>query len=164
MAQAAKQKDFLLNEGDKAPAFTMPADNGEAISLADYKGKSNVVLYFYPKDDTPGCTIEAKDFRDLQDKFTKAGTVVIGVSKDSIKKHCKFRDKYELNFLLASDEEAGVCESYGVWVEKSMYGKKYMGIQRATFLIDKLGVIQRVWPKVKIEGHAQEVLDAATAL
>ncbi|PZP85388.1 MAG: thioredoxin-dependent thiol peroxidase [Azospirillum brasilense] len=160
---AAPAATSTVSVGDKAPAFSLPADSGEVISLSSLKGK-NVVLYFYPKDDTSGCTIEAKDFRDLADAFGKANTVVLGVSKDSLKSHCKFRDKYELNFNLLSDEEGKACEAYGTWVEKSMYGKKYMGIQRATFLIDAAGKIAQIWPKVSVTGHAAEVLKHAQAL
>lgn len=165
MASAAeKLMPTSLSEGKKAPDFTMPADSGSDISLAQFKGEQNVVLYFYPKDDTPGCTIEAKDFRDLAKDFAFEDTIIIGVSKDDIKSHCKFRDKYELSFTLASDTDGKVCEAYGVWTEKSMYGKKYMGIQRATFLIDKEGTLARIWPKVSVTGHAKEVLEAAKGL
>ena len=157
---AKKSASSALTVGDAAPDFSMPADNGETVSLAQFKGKKNVVLYFYPKDDTPGCTIEAKEFRDANAQFEKANTVVIGVSKDDIKSHCKFRDKFQLSFLLASDAESDVCERYGVWVEKNMYGKKYMGIARETFLINRDGKIAAHWPKVKPEGHAAEVLAA----
>lgn len=163
-AVTAKKAVTTLAIGKPAPDFSMPADNGKTVSLADFAGKKHVVLYFYPKDDTPGCTIEAKEFRDANAAFGKAGAVVIGVSKDSISKHCKFRDKYELSFLLASDEESDVCERYGVWVEKSMYGKKYMGIARETFLISKDGTLVQHWQKVKPEGHATEVLAALKAL
>jgi peroxiredoxin Q/BCP len=155
-----KSASSTLAIGSAAPDFSMPADTGETVSLAQFKGKKNVVLYFYPKDDTPGCTIEAKEFRDANAQFEKANTVVIGVSKDDIKSHCKFRDKFQLSFLLASDAESDVCERYGVWVEKNMYGKKYMGIARETFLIGKDGTLKAHWPKVKPEGHAAEVLAA----
>lgn len=167
MAKAASKTPVpagMPDVGDKAPAFTMPADNGSDISLAQFKGKKNVVLYFYPRDDTPGCTLEAKDFRDLVKDFAFEDTIVIGVSKDDIKSHCKFRDKFELSFTLASDKETDVCERYGVWAEKSMYGKKYMGILRATFLIDMEGTIAAVWPKVSVTNHAKEVLEAAKKL
>ncbi|MDX2074559.1 MAG: thioredoxin-dependent thiol peroxidase [Alphaproteobacteria bacterium] len=160
---AAKAAAPSLNPGDKAPAFDMEASNDTRMSLSALAGK-NIVLYFYPKDDTPGCTIEAKDFRDLMKDFEKANTVIIGVSKDSVKSHDKFKEKYCLPFPLGSDEDGSVCEAYGVWVEKSMYGKKYMGIQRATFLIDGKGIIRNVWPKVSVDGHAKEVLEAARAL
>lgn len=145
-----------LNEGDKAPDFTLPTDEGE-VSLSDLKGKS-VVLYFYPKDDTPGCTVEAKDFTCLKDEFEKAGAVVVGVSKDSPKKHAKFREKYELTHALGADEDTAVMQAYGVWVEKSMYGRKYMGASRDTFLIGPDGKIQKIWRKAKVKGHAEAVL------
>lgn len=147
-----------LTAGQTAPAFDLPTDGDGRLSLEGLRGKK-VVLYFYPKDDTPGCTIEAKDFALLQPEFEKAGAVVLGISKCSVKKHDKFKEKYCLPFPLLSDD-AEVCEAYGVWVEKSMYGKKYMGINRATFLIGEDGKLLRVWPKVKIEGHAAEVLEA----
>lgn len=152
-----------LSIGDKAPNFSLPGSGGSNLSLADYAGK-NVVLYFYPKDDTPGCTTEAKDFTELSDDFASANTVVIGMSKDTAAKHDKFIAKHDLSVALASDEEGVALKAYGVWVEKKMYGKTYMGIQRATFLIDAKGVIQGVWPKVKVKGHAAEVLEAAKAL
>jgi peroxiredoxin Q/BCP len=163
-SSAAEKSAPGLKAGDKAPAFDLPATGGEGnISLASLKGK-NVVLYFYPKDDTPGCTVEAKDFRDLIKDFDKANTVIIGLSKDDIRSHEDFKEKFCLPFPLASDVDGTTCAAYGVWVEKSMYGKKYMGIERATFLIDKTGTIARVWPKVKVEGHAKDVLEAVTAL
>lgn len=149
--------------GDKAPAFSMPTDGGGSIALKDLKGKP-VVLYFYPKDDTSGCTKEAIAFTDHIKAFDKAGAVVIGVSRDSVSKHDKFKDKHGLKVTLGSDEEGKVTEAYGVWVEKSMYGRKYMGIERATFLIDAKGRIARVWRKVKVPGHAEEVLEAVKAL
>jgi peroxiredoxin Q/BCP len=152
-----------IDAGDKAPAFTLPTDGGGTVSLAKLKGKK-VILYFYPKDDTPGCTKEACSFRDNLPKFTKADAVVIGVSKDSVKRHDNFKAKYKLPFTLAADEDGTVCEAYGVWVEKSLYGRKYMGIERATFLIDEKGVVRQVWHKVKVDGHAEEVLAAAKAL
>jgi len=152
-----------LEPGDKAPAFTLPTDGGGKIKLADLKGKT-VVLYFYPKDDTSGCTAEACSFRDNMGRLTKAGAVVIGVSRDSVAKHDKFKAKYDLNFTLASDEDGKVCEAYGTWIEKSMYGRKYMGIDRATFLIDSKGVIRKIWRKVKVPGHVEEVLQAVKAL
>jgi thioredoxin-dependent peroxiredoxin len=151
-----------LNTGDTAPDFTLPTDGGGSFSLSQARGKS-VVLYFYPKDSTPGCTVEAKDFARLHDAFEKAGAVVVGASKCSVKKHDNFKTKECLPFTLVSDN-AEMTEAYGQWVEKSMYGKKYMGINRATFLIDKNGKIARIWPKVKIEGHAEEVLEAVKAL
>jgi peroxiredoxin Q/BCP len=149
--------------GKKAPAFTMPTDGGGKISLKDLKGQK-VVLYFYPKDDTPGCTKEACGFRDALPDFTKVDAVIIGVSKDTVAKHDKFKDKYDLPFTLASDEDGKVCEAYGTWVEKNMYGRKYMGIERSTFLIDEQGVLRGEWRKVKVKGHVEEVLEAAQAL
>jgi len=146
--------------GQNAPDFNLPTDTGANASLAALKGKK-VVLYFYPKDDTPGCTIEAKEFRDSISDFEKANTVIIGVSKDSLKSHGKFKEKHCLPFALASDEEGDVCERYGVWVKKQMYGKEYMGIQRATFLVDENGKFEKIWPKVSVEGHVAEVLAAA---
>lgn len=146
-----------LKIGTKAPHFDLPIDGGKRLTLNELKGK-NVVLYFYPKDDTPGCTVEAQDFARLHGEFEKARTVVLGISKCSVKKHDKFKEKYCLPFALLSDD-AETCEAYGVWKEKSMYGKKYMGIERSTFLIDAKGEIAHVWPKVKIEGHAEEVLE-----
>jgi peroxiredoxin Q/BCP len=151
------------NEGDKAPAFNLPTDGDGTVSLAKQKGK-NVVLYFYPKDDTPGCTMESKDFAQAMPKFSKLDTVIIGISKDNVKSHDKFKEKYCLPFTLASDSESTTCEDYGVWVEKSMYGKKYMGIERTTFLIDGKGIIHKVWSKVKVEGHVEEVLAAVKVL
>ncbi len=152
-----------LDVGDKAPAFSMIRDGGGTVSLADLKGKT-VVLYFYPKDDTPGCTTEAIDFTALKADFAKAGAEVIGVSRDSVAKHEKFAAKHKLGVALGADEDGTVTEAYGVWQEKSLYGRKYMGIMRATFLIDGDGVIRRIWPKVSVKGHAAEVLAAAQAL
>lgn len=157
---AAQKASVTLNVGDRAPDFNLPASGNKSVSLAQFKGKK-AVLYFYPKDDTPGCTIEAKDFRDLMKEFEHENTVIIGLSKDSVKSHDTFREKYCLPFILASDETGATCEAYGVWIEKSMYGKKYMGIERVTFLIDSQGSIAHIWPKVKVEGHAKEVLEAA---
>lgn len=142
--------------GKKVPAFKGLTADG-AITHKDLLG-SNTVLYFYPKDDTPGCTLEACAFRDNLPKFKKLNAKVYGISKDDLKKHAKFADKYELPFTLITDEDGSICESFGTWVEKSMYGKKYMGIDRATFLIDEKGVIQEVWRKVKVSGHVEEVL------
>ncbi|WP_193179375.1 thioredoxin-dependent thiol peroxidase [Nisaea sediminum] len=153
----------MADVGDKAPDFNMATDGGGTVSLADLKGKK-VVLYFYPKDDTPGCTKEACAFRDAMPDFSGVDAEIIGVSKDSAAKHDKFKAKYDLPFTLASDEDSDVCERYGVWVEKNMYGKKYMGIERATFLIDGDGKVRHVWRKVKVPGHADEVLAAAKAL
>lgn len=146
-----------LKTGSKAPDFTLPADGGSSVRLSDFKGQP-VVLYFYPKDDTSGCTKEACDFRDNLAAFKRLKMQVIGVSKDSVKKHDKFKEKYELNFPLASDEDGKVCDKYGVWVEKSMYGKKYMGIERATFLIDEHGKIAHIWRKVSVTDHVEDVL------
>ena len=148
-----------LLEGDSAPDFTLSAQDETIFSLSKLKGK-HFVLYFYPKDDTPGCTIEAKDFARLNTEFQKAGAIVLGISKDTIASHKKFFQKYCLNFPLLSDTEGTTCQSYGVWVEKSMYGKKYMGIERTTFLIDAEGRVARIWPKVKVDGHAKDVLQA----
>jgi len=152
-----------LAEGKKAPAFSMPTDGGGKVALKDLKGQ-NVVLYFYPKDDTSGCTREGIEFSEAIAKFKRAGAVVIGVSKDSVAKHDKFKDKHGLKVILGADEEGKVVEAYGVWVEKSMYGRKYMGIDRSTFLIDGAGKIRRIWRKVKVPGHVDEVLDAVKAL
>lgn len=149
--------------GDKAPNFNLPTDAGGNISLKDLKGET-VILYFYPKDDTPGCTKEACAFRDALPDFSKAKAKVIGVSKDPVKKHDKFKKKFDLTFPLASDEDGAVCEAYGAWVEKSMYGRKYMGIDRSTFLVDGKGVIRAIWRKVKVPGHVDEVLKAAQDL
>ena len=145
-----------LKIGDKAPDFTLPTDEGDEITLSSIKG-CKVVLYFYPKDNTPGCTKQACFFKDNLSNFQKLNTKVIGVSKDSIKKHENFRNKHNLNFPLASDENSDVCERYGVWKEKSMYGKKFMGIERTTFLIDENGKIEHIWNKVKVEGHIEDV-------
>ncbi len=147
-----------LNPGDRAPAFDMPTDDGR-VSLDALTGK-NVVLYFYPKDDTPGCTTEAQAFTALAEDFAKANAVVIGVSRDTAAKHGKFRKKYGLTVLLGADEDGAVTEAYGVWVEKTLYGRQYMGIERATFLIGPDGVIRHVWRKVKVAGHAEAVLAA----
>lgn len=141
-----------------APDFTLLADNGKKISLHDLRGKK-VVLYFYPKDDTPGCTKEACGFRDALPDFTKVKAEIIGISKDDLASHQKFKQKYTLPFTLLSDEDGKVCEAYGVWVEKSMYGKKYMGIDRTTFLIDEKGIVQHIWHKVNVDGHVEEVLN-----
>ena len=151
-----------LSPGDAAPDFALPADEGR-VSLAGLKGKT-VVLYFYPKDDTSGCTAEAQGFTAAADDFSKAGAVVVGVSKDSAASHAKFRAKYDLNVLLGSAKDDDMVERYGAWVEKTLYGRKYMGIDRSTYLIDKTGVIRRVWRKVKVPGHVAEVLKAAQEL
>ncbi len=151
-----------LDVGDTAPDFKMPTDGGGEVSLSGLAGKK-VVLYFYPKDDTSGCTKEAIGFRDALGDFDAAGAVVVGVSRDTVAKHDKFKAKYELNFALGSDEAGDVTEAYGVWVEKSMYGKKYMGIERATYLIGGDGKIAKVWRKVKVPGHVDAVLEAVKA-
>lgn len=149
--------------GDIAPDFTLPQDGGDPITLSALR-PAPVVLFFYPKDDTPGCTTENRDFTALGAEFQAAGAHIIGVSKDSVEKHAKFRAKHDLTTVLVSDAEGEVCESYGVWGEKKMYGKTFMGIGRATFLIDGEGKIAKAWPKVKVAGHAQEVLEAVQAL
>src|SRR5579884_3245163 len=148
-----------LNEGDPAPNISLDSDTGEHFELASLQGK-NVVLYFYPKADTPGCTKEACEFRDTSQKFTKANTVIVGVSPDPSKAQAKFKDKFDLPFTLLADTDHQAAEAYGVWKEKSMYGKKYMGIERTTFVIDPEGKIRKIFPKVKVEGHAEEVLAA----
>jgi peroxiredoxin Q/BCP len=152
----------MLESGDRAPDFDMETDTGR-VRLADLKGRK-VVLYFYPKDDTSGCTTQGIGFSEAIDDFAKAGAVVVGVSKDSAKSHGKFRAKHGLKVELGSDPDAEVIERYGVWVEKSLYGRKYMGIERATFLIDGDGVIRRVWRKVKVPGHVAQVLEAVQSL
>lgn len=152
-----------LSVGDAAPDFTLPTDGGGSVTLSNLKGKP-VVLYFYPKDATPGCTTEACDFRDLEPDFSGIDATIIGVSKDSVKKHDNFKAKQGLTFPLASDADSDVCERYGVWKEKSMYGKTFWGIERTTFLIAPDGTIAQVWPKVKVKCHAAEVLDATKAL
>lgn len=149
--------------GQTAPQFELPRDGGGTLSLTSLKGKS-VVLYFYPKDDTSGCTAEAIDFSGLKADFEKAGAVVIGISPDSAKSHAKFKSKHDLAVDLVADEERKTIEAYGVWVEKSMYGRKYMGVERSTFLIAPDGSIARIWNKVKVPGHAKEVLEAVRAL
>lgn len=148
-----------LNIGDIAPDFSGPTDSEGTISLSDFKGQ-NVVLYFYPRDDTPGCTKESCAFRDHKKDFEGLNAQIIGVSKDSVKKHDKFKAKYDLNFPLLSDENGTVCEDYGVWKEKSMYGKTFMGIERSTFLIDGEGKIAQIWRKVKVPGHVEAVAEA----
>jgi peroxiredoxin Q/BCP len=149
--------------GSKSPNFTASTDSNGSISLKDLRGKT-VILYFYPKDDTSGCTAEACDFRDNMQRLTSSGAVVLGVSPDSPKSHDKFKQKYELNFALLSDESHEICESYGVWVEKSMYGRKYMGVERSTFVINAEGVLAHEWRKVKVPGHVDEVLAAVQSL
>jgi len=152
-----------LTTGDPAHDFELPTDGGESLRLSDLKGRK-VVLYFYPKDDTSGCTQEAIEFNGLRDQFARADTVLLGMSPDSVKSHDKFKTKHGLDFALASDEDKTTLQAYGVWVEKSMYGRKYMGVERTTVLIDREGKIARIWAKVKVPGHAKEVLAAAQAL
>ena len=148
----------MIKEGDRAPDFQSTATDGTTIALKDLKGK-NVVLYFYPKDDTPGCTVEACAFRDSYKAIEKLNTVVLGVSPDNVKSHVKFTEKFQLPFPLLADEDKKICQDYGVWVEKSMYAKKYMGVVRTTFVINKDGKIAKIFEKVKPEGHNQEVID-----
>jgi peroxiredoxin Q/BCP len=149
--------------GEAAPDFAMATDGGGKVSLKALRGK-NVVLYFYPKDDTPGCTTEACNFRDSLPDFSKVKAAMIGVSRDNVASHEKFKKKFKLPFPLASDSDGKVTEAYGVWVEKSMYGRKYMGIERATFLIDAKGIVRNIWRKVKVKGHAEEVLEKVRGL
>ena len=153
----------MLREGDRVPDVELEGANGEKTSPADFKGQK-LVIYFYPKDDTSGCTREAQDFTAHAGEFEKEGTWVIGVSKDSPASHAKFTGKYDLKVRLASDADGAACEAFGTWVEKSMYGRRYMGIDRATFLIDRDGTVVRIWRKVKVPGHAEEVLAAARDL
>ncbi len=148
-----------LVEGKSAPAFSLASTDGKEISLKELAGKK-VVLYFYPKDDTPGCTQEACDFRDSLKRFQKEGAVILGVSPDPLKAHAKFKEKYELPFTLLSDESKEMLKKYGVWKEKSMYGRKYMGVERTTIVIDRAGKIKKVFPKVKVTGHSEDVLKA----
>ncbi len=157
------EHENMPKTGDSAPEITLPGGDGTVVSLSGLRGKP-VVVYFYPKDDTPGCTVEAKGFEALGEEFSKAGAEVLGISPDSPDSHCKFQKKYGLGFRLLSDREHLAAEAYGVWVEKSMYGKTYMGIQRATFVVDAAGKIAHLWPKVKPEGHAAEVLEAVRGL
>jgi peroxiredoxin Q/BCP len=154
----------MLKENQMAPDFELPTVGGKTIRLSDFRGNKVVVLYFYPKDDTPGCTKEACFFRDIRAEFEAAGAEILGVSVDSVASHEKFAEKYHLPFPLLSDENKKVVNDYGVWVEKSMYGKKYFGTERTTFVIDKEGVIRKIWPKVKVEGHVDEVLDFVKSL
>jgi peroxiredoxin Q/BCP len=153
----------MLNEGDRVPDVKLAGPEGKAISPADFKGQK-LVVYFYPKDDTSGCTAEAQAFTALAEEFEKAGTWILGVSKDDARSHAKFTGKYGLKVPLATDPDGSVCEAFGTWAEKSMYGRKYMGIERATFLVDRDGVVKRIWRKVKVPGHAEEVLEAAREL
>jgi peroxiredoxin Q/BCP len=152
-----------LTEGDPAPDFDLPTDGGGKFRLSGQNGRA-VVVYFYPKDDTSGCTKEAIDFSGRKAEFEKAGATIVGLSPDSVGDHDKFKAKHDLTIALAADEEKQAAEAYGVWVEKSMYGRKYMGVDRSTFLVDPKGNIARIWRKVKVEGHVQEVLDAAKGL
>lgn len=152
-----------VSEGDKAPAFTLTADDGSKVKLSDYAGQP-VVLYFYPRDDTPGCTREACAFRDQKKALTRSGAVVLGVSPDTVESHQKFRDKFKLNFPLLADADHRLAEKYGAWREKNMYGKKSMGVQRSTFLIGPDGVVKKVWQRVKVDGHDEQVLQAIKSL
>ncbi len=147
----------MVNEGEEAPLFTLQADDGSKVSLKDYRGKK-VVLYFYPKDGTPGCTREAIEFRDMAKEFEREGAIILGVSKDSVKSHQKFKQKHELPFTLLSDPEGKVLDLYGVWKKKSLYGRTFMGTERTTFLIDEKGTVKKVYRKVKAKGHAQVCL------
>ena len=155
--------NIKLNEGDTAPDFTAPTNGGEEVSLSQFRGQT-VVLYFYPKDNTPGCNKEACGFRDAYTEITSKNTVVLGVSADSVKKHDKFIEKFELPFKLIADEDKNICKAYGVWGEKKFMGRTFLGINRQTFLIDSDGIIQKIWPKVKVAEHAKEVLDALNSL
>ena len=148
-----------MKEGDKAPEFSLAASDGKNVSLKDFKGKAKVVLYFYPKDDTPGCTVEACGFRDSVKAIQKTDTVVLGISPDGVNSHQKFVEKFKLPFILLSDEDKKVCGAYGVWVKKSMYGREYMGVARTTFVIGKDGKIEKIYEKVKPDGHAEEILE-----
>jgi thioredoxin-dependent peroxiredoxin len=153
----------MLNERDAAPDFTSIDDHGNELSLKDFRGKK-VVLYFYPKDNTSGCTKEACNFRDNLARVKRNGAVLLGVSPDGEKSHTKFRDKFDLNFPLIVDEDKTIVSAYGVWKEKSMYGRKYMGVERTTFIINEKGKIAKIFPKVKVEGHVDEVIEALTSL
>lgn len=153
----------IITENTIAPIFSLPRDGGETVQLSDYLGKK-VVLFFYPKDDTSGCTVEAIDFTQNLAEFEKAGAIVLGMSPDPVKKHDKFIAKHELGVILVSDEEKTTLDAYNVWKEKSMYGKKYMGVERSTFLIDDKGVVQKAWRKVKVPGHVDDVLKATQDL
>jgi peroxiredoxin Q/BCP len=159
--KASPKKSTFL--GKVAPEFVLPTATGELISLKELRGK-RVVLYFYPKDDTPGCAAQAQSFRDSRLSFSRKTTVIIGISKDSIGRHSKFKKKYKLNFTLASDAESNVCETYGVWKEKNMYGHSYMGIERSTFLIDEKGIVRTEWRKVRVPGHIDEVIQVLKSL
>ena len=154
---------MAIEAGDKAPNFDLPTDGDGTFGLKDCKGRK-LVLYFYPKDDTPGCTMEAQGFRDRVKDFKRAGAVVVGVSKDSVKRHDSFKAKHGLPFALVSDADGTLCRAYGVWVKKKLYGREYFGIDRATFVIDEKGVVRKTWRKVKLKGHVDDVLDAVKAL
>ncbi|MEX0725204.1 MAG: thioredoxin-dependent thiol peroxidase [Planctomycetaceae bacterium] len=156
--------DANLKPGDRAPAFELAAFPEGKVKLSQFKGKKNVVLYFYPRDNTPGCTTEACDFRDQMTQFDKGETVILGISPDNVESHEKFIEKFSLPFTLLSDPDHAIAEKYGVWVEKNMYGKKSMGIQRSTFLIDKAGKLAAIWPKVSVKGHVQEVAEKINEL
>jgi peroxiredoxin len=153
----------VVKEGSKAPEIDLPCDNGGHFCLSDMKGET-LLVYFYPKDDTTGCTAQACSFNENLKSLERLGVAVVGISKDSVKKHDKFKAKYDLQFPLASDEDGDVCERYGVWVQKSMYGRTYMGIERTSFLIDASGKIAKIWPKVKVAGHTDDVLTAIKEL
>jgi len=152
-----------ITEGQAAPAFDLPTDGDGRVTLDGLKGKS-VILYFYPKADTPGCTTEGLDFSVLTDRFAAAGAVVIGVSRDAVKKLDRFKAKHDLRIILGSDEDGAVCEAYGTWIMKKLYGREYMGVERATFLIDGAGLVRHVWRNVKVKGHAEQVLEATRTL
>jgi len=154
----------MLTEGQKAPDFTLPATGGKTLSLSEFRGKRTAVLYFYPKDETPGCTKEACSFRDLEAEFEAAGAVILGVSTDSVASHEKFAKHHRLPFPLLSDAEKNVVSAYGVWKEKKNYGRTYFGIEHTTFVIDKEGTIRRIWPSVKVGGHVDEVLECVRGL
>lgn len=154
----------MLTEGQTAPDFTLPATGGKTISLADFKGAKSVVLYFYPKDETPGCTKEACSFRDVQSEFDAAGAAILGVSADSVASHEKFAANHHLPFPLLSDADKTVSDAYGVWKEKSMYGKTFLGVERTTFVVDREGVIRKTWRKVNVDGHIDEVLEFVRTL
>ncbi len=156
------KEDFMININSKAPSIDLITDK-DFFSLKKYKGK-NIVVFFFPKADTSGCTSEAISFSELKEDFDKLDTLIIGISKDTQQKQIKFKEKYNLSCILGSDNDGKICEKYGTWVEKSMYGKKYMGIQRSTFLIDKKGIVNFIWPKVKVPGHAKEVLEKIKSL
>lgn len=147
-----------LNIGDKAPEFTLLADNNELITLQNFRGKK-VILYFYPKDNTPGCTREACDFRDMLPQFNQQNTAIIGISKDSAERHYKFKEKYKLPFTLLADTHGEVCDAYGVFTKKLLFGKSFLSVQRSTFLIDEQGIIRAIWRKVKVNGHSKQVLN-----